>query len=246
MEFDKLCETQDFKKVNSLASISHEMRSPLSAILGYVDVLSLEDTSVQERQESLQAIRRNGEVLLCLIDDILDLARFQSTEFILQKQRCSLNKILEETYQDLLSKVDTKRVQLKMNYLAQDVFIDVDILRLRQILINIVGNAVKFTRQGFVQVRVLLEPLAESSRVKINFRVVDTGIGIDPEACEKIFIPFVQGDAITSKKYGGAGLGLSIARNLAQAMGGDVKLISTRVGSGSIFQISVLADVREL
>jgi signal transduction histidine kinase/DNA-binding response OmpR family regulator len=224
-------------KSEFLANMSHEIRTPMNAILGFSDLLARELTSTKH-QKYLTAIASSGRALLALINDILDLSKIEAGRMNLNYEPISLAQIIEEIRHVFSQKAEEKGVELRTQ-VAADLpgFILLDEVRLRQILFNIVGNALKFTERGHVQIRAW--PITEggpADRVNVVLEVEDTGIGIPKDQQEVIFQSFSQVSGQSTKQYGGTGLGLAITRRLAQMMAGEVKVISD-VGKGSTFRI---------
>lgn len=241
-------ESANVAKSRFLANMSHEIRTPLSAVLGFADVLSQGGLSQREKDESISSISRNGKLLLRIIDDILDLSRIEAQRLELESVPFDLHEILRDLETTLSAKAADKGIELSVRR-EGDVgsrYIG-DPLRLKQILLNVTGNAIKFTKKGSVTVQV--ESFATSSLVHgvgairdLKFTIQDSGIGLTSEEGRKIFEPFAQADGSTRRKYGGTGLGLAISRQMARAMGGDVVLKHSAPGEGSTFVITVRAE----
>ncbi|MCS7468410.1 ATP-binding protein [Stieleria sp. ICT_E10.1] len=241
-------------KSEFLARMSHEIRTPMNAILGYTDVLRRGfDTSVTDRQEYLDTIHGSGEHLLALINDILDLSKVESGQMELEIGPCSPYKLIKEVVSLLHSKADEKGISLKFrNEGPLPKTMQGDSVRLRQAIMNLAGNAIKFTDHGGVEIVARIDQDASKRRSDKNLvlaiDVTDTGIGISPEAQAKVFEPFAQADTSITRRFGGTGLGLAISKQLAEAMGGDISLVSTP-GEGTTFTIRITigsADELEL
>lgn len=237
----KRAEDSNLAKSHFLANISHEIRTPLAAVLGFADVLSYEKLNEDERQAYLAAIRRNGELLLRLIDDILDLSKIESQKLDFEKTEFSIKEILVDAQTVLSFRAGEKGIALEMNS-PEDLWFLGDSLRIKQILLNIIGNAVKFTDKGGVKVSTSIfagsfpdKPLYR----KIVITVEDSGPGLSVEEGQKLFQPFIQADVTVKRRFGGTGLGLVISRHLARAMGGDIRLVKSELGCGSVFEISL-------
>ncbi len=225
-------------KSEFLANMSHEIRTPLTAILGYAEVLRERLTCSQE-QEAATTVQRNGEHLLAIINDILDLSKIESGRLELERVRCSISAIVEESVSFLRERAQSKGLSLTTLCHGQiPEFIETDPTRLRQIILNLVGNAVKFTECGPIEVIVSCDPAETTPQPLLRVEVVDSGIGMSHEHLERIFDPFMQADASTSRKYGGSGLGLSISKRLAQMLGGDLT-VASQLGRGSRFCCTV-------
>ena len=207
-------------KSEFLANMSHEIRTPMTAILGFTDLLVSPDLAHDEQAEFLEGIRRNGKALLELIGDILDLSRMEADKLTLEKIDCPLQPIIDDVMSITRVQAREKGLELKIDRespLPESIHTDPG--RLRQILVNLIGNAVKFTEQG--EIRVAVRCLHEAHKAaRIEFVVSDTGIGIAAEKMEELFQPFTQADASASRRYGGTGLGLAVSQRLAKALGG--------------------------
>ncbi|MEM7164292.1 MAG: ATP-binding protein [Planctomycetota bacterium] len=219
-----------------LANMSHEIRTPMTAILGYTDLL--ESAPREEHDEYVGIIRSNGQMLLQIINDILDLSRIDSGRVEVERIVCNIRQLIEDTELLLRERVGAAGLGLDINVATNvpDVILT-DPTRVKQILVNLLGNAVKFTPQGAVR----LEVHWSSQDRKLHMDVTDTGIGIPPDALANLFDAFTQADCSTTRKYGGTGLGLSITRGLARLLGGDIT-VESEVGVGSTFHVTVSAD----
>lgn len=224
-----------------LANMSHELRTPLGALLGFAELLEDETLSTQDRNKYIETIKRNGKSLVHLIDDILDLSKIEAGYLAIDKEPLQLRTLVEEVLNLLKVSADQKGLSLRL-HIASSVpqKIISDSKRLRQILTNIVGNALKFTDSGLIDLNITSEVLGENSS-KVFIRVKDTGIGISPGAANKLFKPFIQADSSTIRKFGGTGLGLALSKKLATLMGGDVTLEESQENEGSTFLISFVA-----
>ncbi|UCD75873.1 MAG: PAS domain S-box protein [Phycisphaerales bacterium] len=231
-------ETANRAKSEFLANTSHEIRTPMTAILGYADLLLDQTLPGDERAEHIQTIQRNGEHLLNIINDILDISKIEAGRMTLESTLCSPVEIVSDVASGLHVRAAEKDLSLEVEYaFPMPEKIRSDRLRLRQILVNLVGNAIKFTETGGVRIIARCDgPEAETPR--ISFEVVDTGIGMTPQQIERLFMPFSQADASTTRKFGGTGLGLVISRHLARLLGGDITVTSTP-GEGSSFVLTV-------
>ena len=212
-----------------LRNVSHEIRTPLTVILNIAELLETAIVAVDRREELRQRMISNGRALLDLVNDLLDLSKLESDKLALELEPVSVTDIVEAVSDDFEGEALRKRVPILVDVDARHVVI-ADPRRLRQILVNLVGNALKFTADG----RILLRVHRREQRVCID--VIDTGIGISPERAEHLFEPFAQADASVAERYGGSGLGLSLSRRMARAMSGDLTLVASE-GGGATFRL---------
>ena len=210
-----------------LSSMSHEIRTPLGAIIGYADL-----------GQYLEIIERNAQDVLTLINGILDLAKIEAGKFSCHKAPTPLGEVIYDVLTTLRQTASTKGLDLSGRFESRvPAVIETDRLRLRQLLLNLVGNAIKFTAKGSVTVEVRLIPGASGALIEVT--VTDTGCGIAAEHQGVLFEAFNQADATIASRFGGTGLGLSLSRNLARALGGDVVLRQSEVGKGSVFVATI-------
>jgi len=222
-----------------LANMSHEIRTPLGAVLGFSELLVNDEMSSSERVNSFEIIKRNGRLLSNIINDILDLSKVEAGKLDVEKVEVPFDDIMKEISSVLNLEAAEKGIELSVTSVGTiPQRIKTDPLRLRQVLFNIVGNAIKFTSRGSVNVKVKLIPDANGV-AKLAFIVTDTGEGIEPEQASRLFRPFTQADVSTTRKFGGTGLGLVLAKKLANVLGGDVVLTSSTPGKGSIFTVTI-------
>lgn len=218
-----------------LAIVSHEIRNPISGVIGFADILG--DTPLNDDQrECVNLIRNSGDSLLFLINDILDFSKIEAGKIELEHEPFSPRTCVREIVAFFAPKAAAARISLETR-VAPDVpaVVTGDVYRLRQILINLVGNAVKFTRAGNVTIHLEAVPADDpTDTLMLRFTVADTGIGISPEQVGKLFKPFAQAEAATTRKYGGTGLGLIICKRLTELMGGTIWVESVP-GQGSKF-----------
>ena len=219
-----------------LATMSHEIRTPLAAILGYSEILKDETLEPEERLEFLTTITRNGVALTRLIDDILDLSKVEAGQIEPELMDFSLAEMLGEIRSLFEEQARSKELKFEMETTGLPERVRTDPTRLRQILVNLIGNALKFTSQGSVQVWARLQSGL------LHFQVRDTGIGLTEPQAARLFQPFSQGDGSTTRRFGGTGLGLALSRKLARALGGDVWLDSAEPDVGCCFHATVAAE----
>lgn len=229
-------------KSEFLANMSHEIRTPLTAILGYTDLLHDELTTLRGGENGVAAIatiRRAGHHLLTVINDILDLSRIEAGRLHVEETVTEIPQLLLEVESLMRSRASAKGVSLHTTLeTAMPDRILTDPTRLRQILLNVVGNAAKFTEHGRIEVSVAAHA-PEQSESRLRIAVTDTGPGMTPEQTEGLFRPFSQADPSVTRRYGGTGLGLSISRRLAEVMGGSVRLVSSTPGEGTCFEVDL-------
>jgi len=224
-------------KSDFLANMSHEIRTPMTAILGFTETLLDESTSESERTQMADTIRRNGEHLMQLINDILDISKIESGRLELERLECSPCQIIAEVASTMRQRAKGKGIDLKVEYAgAIPVTIRTDPMRLRQALINLVGNAVKFTELGSLTIRTGLNGSQEEPQLFVE--VIDTGIGIPPDRVDAVLEPFKQADTSTTRKYGGTGLGLTITKHIAELLGGSLS-VTSEVDQGSVFSFRI-------
>ena len=235
-------------KSEFLANMSHEIRTPMTAILGYTDLLLTDGDLTKappHRFEALQTIHRNGEHLLGLINDILDLSKIEVGKVGVEAIECSPLQLIGEVESLMRLRTQEKNLTLQIEVVGQlPSTVQTDPLRLKQILVNLVGNAIKFTEAGGVRIvtKSSLVTDGEGKRIaELTFDVIDTGAGMTREQMQKLFRPFTQADMSTTRKFGGTGLGLSISKRLAQMLGGDVTIVESVSGVGTTFRLIVRA-----
>ena len=224
-------------KTQFLANVSHELRTPMNAIIGMTELAMQESISATAR-EYLQTAQESSHHLLMLLNELLDFSRLESGKFSLEIAPFRLRESLEVSLKALAVKAEQKELSFDVAIDSEvpDLLVG-DALRIRQILVNLVGNAIKFTEQGGVTVGVATAGVDDSAAM-LHFSVRDTGIGVPLESQAEIFAPFTQADASTTRRYGGTGLGLAITSSLVEAMRGKIWLES-QPGSGSTFHVTI-------
>jgi len=219
-----------------LANMSHEIRTPMSAILGHVDILK-DHLRDPDNLQIVESVRRNGNFLLGIINDILDLSKIDAGKLEIEMRAVRPDAVVAEVRSLMDVRAKEKKLPLTIEFTGPiPETIEIDAVRLRQILVNLVGNAIKFTDNGEVRVKIGYD----TSTSKLTFDVIDTGIGIASDKFETLFEPFAQADSTSTRTFGGTGLGLTICRRLAHALGGEVAVEST-LHLGSKFTLSIQA-----
>ena len=234
-------EAANHAKSNFLANMSHEIRTPLNGILGFTDLLSrgVDRGDEEKHRMFVDTIARSGRHLLTVINDVLDLSKIEAGQVEIDRIRFKPRETLAEVVSIL--RVTAQEKGLSLNYFwtsEAPETIESDPVRLRQVLMNLVGNAIKFTEHGSVTIQAAIAREEDSSRCRLKFTIKDTGPGIPDDKRDAIFEPFVQGDSSVTRRYGGTGLGLSICRRLCDLLGGKIQ-VESHPGFGSLFSFTI-------
>jgi signal transduction histidine kinase/ActR/RegA family two-component response regulator len=232
-------ETATQTKTEFLANMSHEIRTPMTAILGYVDLLREPEISDDEKNHAVETVRRNGRHLLAIINDILDISKIEAGRMTLERLICSPRQIIDDILDLMSARAVEQKLELRADFLGPiPESVQTDPTRVRQILVNLVGNALKFTASGSVKIVTQMAVALNGSPPRLRIDVIDTGIGMTEQQLRNLFQPFTQADMTMTRQYGGTGLGLAISRRLATMLGGDIT-ISSEYGRGSCFTLTI-------
>jgi PAS domain S-box-containing protein len=235
LEAKRVAEQASRAKSEFLANMSHEIRTPMIGIIGYSELLATTELT-DEQKQYLATICISGDNLMTLIDDILDLSKIEAGKLDINREDFSLHKCIMELVTSQMTQFSSKGLSYEINIPDDlpDVLVG-DPLRIKQILLNLLGNAIKFTEQGSITISVAVVQRS-ADKLLLDISVEDTGVGIAAEALERIFEPFTQADGTTSRRFGGSGLGLSICQRLTGLIGGSLR-VNSREGIGSCFSL---------
>jgi len=234
-------EAASLAKSQFLANVSHEVRTPMTAILGFADLLEEPDCDSQARQEYVETIRRNGEHLISILNDVLDLSKIEAGRMTIEPRSVELRELVEEVLSLMRPRAQQRDLTFEAEFMpGVPETICTDPLRLRQVLVNLVGNAIKFTEEGGV--RVIIRGNRQHSWLSVE--VIDSGVGISPQKLDKLFQPFEQGEAGMARRYGGSGLGLALCKRFIEMLGGRLSVAST-LGEGSAFWFNLPTTLQE-
>jgi two-component system, chemotaxis family, CheB/CheR fusion protein len=234
-ESERQAQQANLAKSQFIANMSHEIRTPMTAVLGYTDLL-LSKEADSEKAEHLQTIKRNGKFLLEIINDILDLSKIEAGKLEVDRQEFAPHEIFADVQSMMKVRAKARNLEFRLSYQTPiPKLIRSDEKRFKQILVNLVGNAIKFTEQGCVDLQVSFE---RQPKPRLRFDVVDTGIGMTEEQQSRLFQSFSQGDPSVNRKFGGTGLGLAISRRLATMLGGEI-WVHSELNRGSTFSCAI-------
>ncbi|MAS91824.1 MAG: hypothetical protein CMO55_01405 [Verrucomicrobiales bacterium] len=226
-------------KQEFLANMSHEIRTPMNAIFGMVNLLIEDDELSLRQKEYLETVRSSSELLLSVLNDVLDYSKINSRQFVLEPREFSPRELIIDVMRSFRAMAKEKGLDMHADLdVNLPEYLIADDLRLRQVFANLINNAIKFTSHGEIIVRALLMSEPGGADAEIRFDVTDTGIGMSPETQERLFQPFSQADASTTRMFGGTGLGLAISSNLVDLMGGEIS-VRSEPGVGSCFKFTL-------
>jgi signal transduction histidine kinase/ActR/RegA family two-component response regulator len=232
-------------KSDFLANMSHEIRTPMTAVLGYADLLVEEERISPEGVERIETIRRNGRHLMSIINDILDVSKIEAGKMTVERIDCSVCRTLVDVVSLWRGRAIEKGLTLEVKYQGRiPERIRTDPTRLHQILANLLSNAIKFTNQGGINLIVSMIGPTPDGIARLQFEVIDTGVGMTPEQVEKVFQAFTQADETMTRRFGGTGLGLTIVKGLTHLLGGEIR-VASELGKGTRFTLTIAAGPLE-
>jgi PAS domain S-box-containing protein len=243
IEAKERAEESDRLKSAFLANMSHEIRTPMNAIIGFTQLLADPNIAENKKEEFIKIITHNGQTLIRLIDDIIDIARIEAGRLVINKTECHLNVLLPELqkqYLEIVQTIGKKNIDIILDIPSEKIICYTDSFRLRQVLSNLIDNAIKFTKEGYIEIG-----LKKADDNNLMFYVRDTGIGIPEEKIDLIFDRFMQVEEADTRTYGGTGLGLTISQNLVRMLNGEIK-VESKLGEGSIFYFTLPLPIREI
>ncbi len=234
-----IAEEASHAKSDFLANMSHEIRTPMTAILGYADILAEEEDLSDVAQEHLTAMRRNGKHLLTIINDILDLSKIEAGKMTVERIDCSPCRLIDELTSLMRRRATEKGLSFDLVFYGRiPETICTDPTRLRQVLVNLIGNAIKFTHQGGIRLAVSMFEPGAGREPRLCLEVIDTGVGMSREQIDEVFEAFTQADETMTRRFGGTGLGLTISKALVEMLGGTLE-VESQPGQGSTFRVTV-------
>jgi PAS domain S-box-containing protein len=243
IEAKERAEESDRLKSAFLANMSHEIRTPMNAIIGFTQLLADPNIMENKKEEFIKIITHNGQTLIRLIDDIIDIARIEAGRLTINKSECHLNVLLPELqkqYLEIVQTIGKKNIDIILDIPSEKIICYTDSFRLRQVLSNLIDNALKFTKEGYIEIG-----LKKTDDNNLLFYVRDTGIGIPEDKIGLIFDRFMQVEEADTRTYGGTGLGLTISQNLVRMLNGEIK-VDSKQGEGSIFYFTLPLPIREV
>jgi PAS domain S-box-containing protein len=243
IEAKERAEESDRLKSAFLANMSHEIRTPMNAIIGFTQLLADPNILDNKKEEFIRIITHNGQTLIRLIDDIIDIARIEAGRLTINKTECHLNVLLPELqkqYLEIVQTIGKKNIDIILDIPSEKIVCYTDSFRLRQVLSNLIDNAIKFTTEGYIEIG-----LRKADDNSLLFYVRDTGIGIPEDKIGLIFDRFMQVEEADTRSYGGTGLGLTISQNLVRMLNGELK-VDSKPGVGSVFHFTLPLPIREI